>query len=398
MPESATDLPSLSPPRMPKKLALKRVVLRSLDRVGRWMTRVRGEKAWDAEDARTILVVDLLRIGDTVVCLPAVAALRERFPEARIVAVCRPQVAELFRACPEVDRILAADIGAGKWRNFLRVARAIRTERPDAATLFDRSREGNLLMALSGAPLRVGYGSALGALCCNVVVEPPITWDRPVWEYPPGARGKPQLESWIDLARRLGARTTPKPYRLRIAEETRNRARRKLGALAGKRYAVLHPTSSDSYLWLSDRFAEVASWLARARGLDVAVTGAAADRPLAEAIAFSADPKARSLAGAFSLLELAAVIDEAKLVLCVDTCAGHFASAMGTPAVVLFGPGDPDIWKPYGDGHRIARNERGTCFGCKSPTCLRARRECMEGITVAQVKEACAAALERAES
>lgn len=110
---------------------------------------------------------------------------------------------------------------------------------------------------------------------------------------------------------------------------------------------VVHPgAASGSRRWPVSRFAAVAASLAAA-GLPVVVTGSAAERPLALGVATEAGlPTASVLAGRTSLVELAALVAAARLVVCGDTGVAHLANAYGTPSVVLFGPVSPALWGP----------------------------------------------------
>lgn len=124
---------------------------------------------------------------------------------------------------------------------------------------------------------------------------------------------------------------------------------------------VVHPgAASAARRWPVDRFAAVAARLARA-GYRVVVTGSAAERHLALAVATNAGlPESAVLAGELDLLGLVALIGGARLVVCGDTGVAHVATATGTPSVVLFGPTPPSRWGPRGDGRHVALWSGGT--------------------------------------
>ena len=118
---------------------------------------------------------------------------------------------------------------------------------------------------------------------------------------------------------------------------------------------VVHPgAASRSRRWPLRRFAAVAR-AAADRGELVVVTGSSGERPItAELCRLAGLPPDRDLAGTTSLLELAAVVASARLVVCGDTGLAHLASAYATPSVVLFGPVSPALWGPPADGpHRV---------------------------------------------
>ena len=125
---------------------------------------------------------------------------------------------------------------------------------------------------------------------------------------------------------------------------------------------VVHPGAAfEARRWPADRFAEVARWGA-AEGLDVVVTGGSSEVDLARRVARLAGlSEGAVLAGRTDLLELAAVVAGARLVVCGDTGVAHLASAFGTPSVVLFGPTPPPRWGPPEWGpHEVLWHGDGT--------------------------------------
>lgn len=117
---------------------------------------------------------------------------------------------------------------------------------------------------------------------------------------------------------------------------------------------VVHPGAAyPARRWHPDRFAEVAAALA-GDGLRVVVTGGYADRSLATAVAAGAGLDGGAvLAGSTSLLQLAALVAAARLVVSGDTGVAHLAAAYGAPSVVLFGPTPPRLWGPPEGPHTV---------------------------------------------
>jgi ADP-heptose:LPS heptosyltransferase len=119
---------------------------------------------------------------------------------------------------------------------------------------------------------------------------------------------------------------------------------------------VLHPGAKDpSRRWPLDRFARLARELTRT-GHEVVLTGSPAEAGLVWAVARRARlPAERVLAGRTDVAALAALVADARLVVCGDTGAGHLATGYGTPSVLLFGPNSPAAWGPLVDldRHRV---------------------------------------------
>ncbi|MBY4127602.1 glycosyltransferase family 9 protein [Rhodococcus fascians] len=118
---------------------------------------------------------------------------------------------------------------------------------------------------------------------------------------------------------------------------------------------VVHPgAASRARRWPPDRFASITR-MVRQAGHDVVVTGNADESALAaEVVSTAGLSPAASMAGRLSLVDLAALVADARLVICGDTGMAHLASAYGTPSVVLYGPTPPARWGPPDSGpHRV---------------------------------------------
>jgi lipopolysaccharide heptosyltransferase II len=99
-------------------------------------------------------------VGDAIMTLPALEAVRESFPGRHITVLAKPWVAPLFEHHPAVDRVLVLDKGNGFRAGFveiIRMSRIIRKERFDLAILFQNAFEAALLAYLGRVKWRVGY-------------------------------------------------------------------------------------------------------------------------------------------------------------------------------------------------------------------------------------------------
>ncbi|MDT0302541.1 glycosyltransferase family 9 protein [Streptomonospora wellingtoniae] len=153
------------------------------------------------------------------------------------------------------------------------------------------------------------------------------------------------VDLWCRLLAYYGISADPTDLRLPLPRPPKEHA----GA------AVVHPGAAfAARRWPPERFAALARRLADS-GLDVVITGSAAERRLALEVAHRAGlDEQRVPAGRTTLPELGALVAHAALVVCGDTGAAHLATAYGTPSVVLFGPVDPALWGPRIDADRHA--------------------------------------------
>ena len=157
--------------------------------------QVRGGKRLPAEGIERVLIRGTNWIGDVVMTLPAVAAIRKTWPRARISILAKPWVAEVYRLSPDVDEIIPFEEPGrhagipGKWR----LAADLRRYRFDCAILLQNAIEAAILVRLADIPLRAGYNSdGRGALLTHSVRriprDPKSSSDRLLPRYGRGGR------------------------------------------------------------------------------------------------------------------------------------------------------------------------------------------------------------------
>ena len=291
---------------------------------------------------RDILVLRLDRIGDVLMSLPALHALRETFPEARIRLAAGRWSLDVARDAP-VDEVIEwsapwvgrASEGAVSMNDLLARARRFGTSPPDVAIDLQGDVRAIWLMALTGARRRVGYANTGSrALLTDVVAL-----DEDVSFVEQNYRA-------IDAA--VGHRVVRAPFRW-LDEERRRRGKARLAQILASGSAVssgpvvgIHPGAGRAIKeWPIDRFATVAKHLHADVGARFVVTGSASEKPRTAALATAIGPSAVDQGGAFDLPALAEIIAAFDVFLSGDTSAMHFACALGTPSVAIFGPSDP---------------------------------------------------------
>lgn len=291
----------------------------------------------------SILVLRMSALGDVIHTIPAVAALREALPHARIGWVVEFPYRELVEDVAPVDRVFA--VSTKKWRRAL-TEKATRDEIGSfLASVRDFTREGTsidfqglmksaILCALSGAEVRYGFAP-------NAVREKPsvLFTNRRVEV----DRSRHVIEWNMQLARAAGARATEPPP-LDFTRFERNES----GALAGydgNRPVIISPaTGRPEKNWSVEKYAEVASGL-RADGHRVVTVWGPGEKELASQIA---ERSGTELAPPTSLRELAFALRRARALLAGDTGPLHLAAALGTRVVGLFGPTNPARNGPWG--------------------------------------------------
>jgi heptosyltransferase II len=346
-------------------------------------------------------------LGDAVMALPALGAVREAFPGRTLIVAATASVAPIFdeRTAAAPDEILTID--RAKEQDQLTAAKA------DAILLLPNSFGSAWLASRSGAPERWGYKAAgRGWLLTRGVSRP---------------RGHVhQVDYYLELVRGLGlgpavpdgpaeltgepprlspATPHPKPVRRnpKIAARPATLARADVllssaGVAAGQRIVGFAPGAAYGHAkrWAPDRVAQVITELSR-RGVACVIVGAGADRDTGRAIESSLPPDARvaNLVGRTSLRELVGVVARCAAFVSNDSGAMHVAAALGVPLTAIFGPTDERVTAPAGDADLIVRDV--FCRPCMLRECPIDHR-CMKRIDADTVLRSVTAHLESPQS
>lgn len=330
---------------------------------------------------RTIVVSKLAAMGDTILLLPHLRLVREAFPNARIIALASSVNRDVFDLWGGVDRIV-------EWSpaGTLKAVSEIRKERADTAVDFEQwTHVTALVLAWAGVPRRVGFatvGYARGKLYTD-----PVSHDGRVHEG----------EMFGRLLAPLGLQPAAGPPRVSIPLDRRAAIRERVataGLRPGSPIIVIHPGCGAhgwQREWPAERYAAVIDALAGERSCSVVITGSASERVLADETAALCRTRPWVAAGELSLLDLAALVAEAGVVVCGNTGIVHLAEAVGTPVVAIHGPTDPVRWGPRDPRSRTIKGNI-PCSPCLTLgfeyAC--AGRPCMEAVGTREVAAAAA--------
>ncbi len=303
-----------------------------------------------------ILVIDFGQLGDVVLSLPALRAIRQRFPRAQItVTVGKPgaAVVELSghaNATLVVDRVALRD--GPKLTSIVRIAKFVRDVRRrqfDFVIDLHSLSETNLLGLLSGAPKRLYSrrpGRSLDYLA-NFHPRPPIETDH---------RQRHLTDRYLDVLLPLGVKDVDRLPRLRTRAEdvaAVDKLLQKEKAETGAPLIGLFPGAGHpSRRWPLERFAELADCLARNDGVRVIVFAGPEERELVQQIRKLFPPTAIVL-DRLSIPQLAAAQARLAVFVSNDTGPMHIAAAVGTPVVLLLDRRAPESYQPLGEHHRV---------------------------------------------
>ena len=285
-----------------------------------------------------ILLLQLKRIGDLILTTPAIAALRQAYPDAHITLAVSNECAELLPALSNVDRVLIAR------RNLRDVAMvsSIAGKKFDYCVDFTRNDRSALLTLLSGARKRVASYRVREQSKTRARVYTDFVGVR--------VRDMHTIDYNLALLESLGVRAASSAPQLdlpRMALEKADRLRRDWKIT--RPYVIFHPGSARrEKLWDAARWAEVIDHFGQNNEFELVLTSgpSANDQAHMAAITQRAGKKFIDLSGKTDLLTLAALIGQAQLLVTVDSAPVHFAAATHTPQVILFGPTNPFHWRP----------------------------------------------------
>ena len=289
--------------------------------------------------------------------LPALGAIRARFPEARIAVLARPWVADLYAREPFADQVIPYTAGrgakdlAGKWR----AAADLRARKFDCAILLQNAFEAAALAWLARIPRRIGYDrDGRGWLLTDAVPVPK-----------PGEIPRHQRFYYLELLRRAGVVSGfPSGDTVRLVGAARS--------AGGDAWVGVSPGAAygGAKRWPPERFAEAAVEVALKIGAPVALFGSAGERPLCEQVESLIAGRARvvNFAGQTSLRQFIDLAAACRVFLTNDSGAMHIASALGVPTVAVFGATDPAATGPAGEFSRIVL-EPVDCSPCLLREC-----------------------------
>ncbi len=353
-------------------------------------------RRWGGEPPRKILVRTTNWIGDAVISLPALEALRRALPEAEIVLLNKPWVSEVYWHFPGALRQIIYD-PKEKHRGLAGLGRLIddlRAEHFDLAVLFQNAFQAAWIAWRSRIPARVGYArDARRWLLTESLPVPPR-----------GAYGH-EAYYYLHLLFRAGLIERPEPVkpleepRLRMREAELGWAAKKLQSLRldGPRFLVgIHPGASfgPAKRWPPERFAAFADLAVGGLRADVLIFGSAGEASLAEAIARAMKHPSTVLAGTTTLTQMMALLAHCQLVVTNDSGPMHLAAALGLPLVAVFGSTDERGTGPLSLHARVIK-QPVECSPCGLRECPIDFR-CMNRVTAESVFEAAQKVLELA--
>jgi heptosyltransferase II len=325
-------------------------------------------------------------VGDAILALPALRAVRRRFPDAEIAIVARPYVAEIYRDQEICNRLILydpKDLHAGFFGRE-RLATELRAQKFDVALLLQNALDAAWLAWRANIPERVGYARDARSLLLTKAIPLPRQGEIPAHE----------KFYYLELLRRAGWLDSLQDETfigLHVPEEKRRSADKflyKCGVRQGARRIAIGAGASygSAKCWLPSRFAEVANRLQARADADVILFGTAAEANVSTAISAEMRQPPIDLTGKTAIADLPALLSQCHLFIGNDSGAMHVAAAVGLPVVAVFGPTDPLGTSAVTQRRSIVQQKPycSPCFLRRCPT----NHQCMTAVTADMVEAA----------
>jgi heptosyltransferase-2 len=318
--------------------------------------------------------------------LPALRAVRERFPDAEIAILARPYVADIYRDQEISNQLIGYDPNGlhARFSGRERLAGELRARKFDVALLLQNAFDAAWLAWRANIPERIGYARDGRSFLLTNAVPVPRHGEIPAHE----------KFYYLELLRRAGWLESASDQAfigLRVAEEKRRSAGEFLCESGVRRGALrIAIGAGASYgsakCWPPSRFAEVANRLQSEAQADVILFGTSAELDVSKAISAEMRRTPLDLTGKTALADLPALLSQCHLFIGNDSGAMHVAAAVGLPIVAVFGPTDPLGTAPVTLRCSIVQQKPycSPCFLRRCPTDHR----CMTAVTADMVEAA----------
>jgi len=335
-----------------------------------------------------ILLIQLGDIGDVILTLPAIRALRENFPESRLVVCVREKAREIIEDCTWASEVVtvrkeqkplkAAVLDQAHWM------RELRAHRFDLAIDLRTGTRGAIIAGFSGAGTRIGRFAADGRLWRNRVFTHLVT--------PPDETFQYAAEHNLNILSPLGLNIRDRALQITIPCHRKQAATRLFSEEKIPRNRPLlafHPFSLWKYKeWQVNACAELIDDVQLRYDVTVIITGSSEEHGRADQVVARCRTKPFNLAGKTSIGELAAVLSACRGFIGVDTAALHLAAAVGVPTLGIFGPSPTACWAPRGSRHTVV-SKKMPCVPCRRKGCRNSEiSQCLDELTLKDIHEA----------
>ncbi len=338
-------------------------------------------------------------IGDVILVMPTLQALRKKFPHSRITAVVKAPADQLLLSHPAVDTVMQVPSGEKKgFLSGLRFACKLRKYQFDLGVVFPNSFHSGFLLSVSGAKNRLGYATDCREVFLTHAVE--VTSHAKRTEY--------RVDYFFNLLSTLKLNPDERgflPLNKNREEKAVDEFVKKIGWRENQFLIALHPgTSKPERGWHVERFGILCQKLAKEYPVKIIVLGQENEAQMLAQIQRFSPEHVVCLPGNMDLREVAALLERCHLFIGNDSGMMHLASMMNISVVGIFGPGSPLTSGPFMDPGKLEIVSKNfDCSPCRQKFFKECKPSshnkpfCLEDITVKDVAQAVARLLKKIE-
>jgi lipopolysaccharide heptosyltransferase II len=303
-------------------------------------------------DFKNILIIRTDRIGDVVCSTPAIKALRDHFPQAKISILVSSKTKDIVYGNPYLDEVIEED-RSKKHKGFwgtLKLILFLRRKKFDLAIVYHTKRRTNWMAFCAGIPRRLGYkNNKLGYLLTD-----PVKDERHLGKIH-------EAEYCLKLLEHIGVKQTSLDFFVSVNEQAQDWLKRFLinhRITPQERLIIIHPGASDpARCWPHEQFAELVERIAKSYPSRFVLIGDNKITSIWEKLIDRHSLSIINLLGQTRLAELISLMKRANLLVSNDSGPVHLASGLQTPVVAIFirnQPGiNPERWRPFGDFAKV---------------------------------------------
>ncbi len=331
-------------------------------------------------DFKNILIIKPSSIGDIIHALPFLYSIRARYPKARISWLINSGFEDLIKDNPELDEIILFErkrwggfdnIGY-KFKGLTEFLRELRRKQFDLVIDLQGLFRSGIITYLSGAAHRVGFANAreLSPIFYNYKISHPSIEMHAVDRY-------------LLIAKELGAGISKIDFKINIPKKENEYVSGLINRIKKRPLIAINPSARwETKMWPLKRYAKLADAIADKLKAQTVLIGSREDEDRINELLSMTKSKPVNLCGRTSLLQLAALLKRAALLITNDSGPMHIAAAVGTSVAAIFGPTRPVRTGPYGKGHVVLQSSL-PCINCLKKKCDDLK--CMDAISVDEV-------------
>lgn len=329
-------------------------------------------------NVRSVIIFRKGNIGDIICAIPAIAAIRENFPQAKIILLSTPGpknapgAADILEAAPFLDKLLVYYKGEVKDKKTFRyLTKELKSEKADLFIELPQNQEslGRLMRdAVFARYIGVKYAFGFRIACLRLfgkIQSEYLHFDNEVIRL-------------LRILEKERLKVSKPSFPLAISEKDKKVASSFLEGMDRSRLIALNPCAKrQTNTWPLERFAEIGKWLIAEFGATIVITGGEADKQRSERLKKRiGDPRVFIAAGKLTILQTIELLKNCRLLISNDTGAVHMASAVMVPVIGIYCAWQQrGKWYPFGTNNIVFRKEPQchTCFKneCDHLTCLR---------------------------